>query len=485
MTDGPASVDGELMARDQAHGPEQLSRRSLLGRSMAVGGTLAVGSLYGGAATSALAQTRSGSGWGPPLPTSGNPAATAEQRDLEALAIQLLSAGPVVQAKQAVANRWRTIVGPANITAEAQARFNELVDEFTFHYVLLACASDPSYPHVLGSLFSPPHQWFGMSVPGSRSGGAENPDNYYAVIPVQYGTAYEIRGRRFQPTPADKPLSVSGNPSLTMTLGTIDMNQLDLDLGGSFRITVSPDPANGDPNHVQTFPEAMYLFLRYSRSDWRQVPDALQVRRTDGPTAEQWTEDQIAARAAAILPEDVPAMFWFNSIFAALPPNFTSPPANTGGVGGLPTQSTSFARLQLADDEAFIVTVGPGGAAYRSLVLYDFWLRSIEYWQRLTSFNNAQSAPNPDGKLTYVVSKQDPGVANWLDTTGLQQPRIIQRWQRVNPSGPDGPPSITGKLVKLADLAANLPAGVPTVTPSERQQQLDRRAAEFAPRFQT
>jgi hypothetical protein len=134
----------------------------------------------------------------------------------------------------------------------------------------------------------------------------------------------------------------------------------------------------------------------------------------------------------------------------------------------------------LADDEAFIVTVGPGGAAYRSLILYDFWLRSVEYWQRLTSFNNAQTAPNPDGALTYVVSKQDPGVANWLDTTGLQQPRIIQRWQRVS-----GSPSISGKLVKLADLAANLPSGVPMVTPAERQQQLDRRFAEFQLRFQT
>ena len=219
MMDGPGSAD-TLEARTNG-----LSRRSLLGRSMAVGGALAVGSLSGGTAN-ASAQRRSG--WELPLPRSGNPAATAEQRELEALAIRLLNTDPVKRAKQAVAGRWKTIVGPSNITAEAQARFNDLVDEFTFHYALLAAGSDPNYPHVVGSQFSPPHNWFHMAVPGSRSGGAENPDNYYAVIPVQYGSAYEIRGRRFEPTPADMPLSVSGNPSLTMTLGTIDMNRINL-----------------------------------------------------------------------------------------------------------------------------------------------------------------------------------------------------------------------------------------------------------------
>jgi hypothetical protein len=274
-----------------------LTRRSQLGRSMAVGGALAVGSLSGGTAT-ASAQDRSTGAT--PLPSAGNPAATAEQRELEALAIRLLKTDPVKRAKQVVASRWKTIVGPSNITAEAQASIGALIDEFTFRYVLLAAGSDPNFPHVVGSEFSPAHHWFGTAVPGSRSGGAENPDNYYAVIPVQYGSSYEIRGRRFQPTPADMPLSVSGNPSLTMTLGTIDMNQINLRRDGSFTLSVSPDPAKGDPNHVQTLPGAMYLFLRYSRSDWRQVPDGLQVRKVDRPTARRWTQAQIATRAAAI-----------------------------------------------------------------------------------------------------------------------------------------------------------------------------------------
>ncbi len=141
------------------------------------------------------------------------------------------------------------------------------------------------------------------------------------LVPVSYGAHYEIEGRRFDPVPANIPLTIVGNPSLTMTLGSLDLLQITVSDDGHYRLTVGPEAADGDPNHVQVPPGALYLFNRECRSDWRQVPSSWTVRRLDPPAAAPWTEDQVANRAAATMIEDVPAMHWFMSLFAAMEPN--------------------------------------------------------------------------------------------------------------------------------------------------------------------
>ncbi len=53
-----------------------------------------------------------------------------------------------------------------------------------------------------------------------------------------------------------------------------------------------------------------------------------------------------------------------------------------------------------------------------------------------------------------MISIQDPGVHNWIDTEGLHHTMFLQRWQLL-PQGADGPggnPSQRSEVVKLADL---------------------------------
>jgi hypothetical protein len=320
-----------------------------------------------------------------------------------------------------------------------------------------------------------------MQVPGSRAAGGDGPDQHYVIIPVTHGARYEIEGRRFDPVPADIPLNVIGNPSLTMTLGKLDLLEIDVADNGRYRLTAGPEPANGDPNHIQVPPGAMYLFNRECRSDWRQVPSHWTVRRIDPPTADPWTDDEIADRASFIMVEDVPPMHWFNSIFAAMEPNTTSAVFGTGGVGGLVTQSIIFARLQLDDAHAYVFTIGPGDATYHDIVLHDYWFRTIDYWERQSSLNNGQSRPNPDGSFTYVVSHEDPGVANWLDPCGFGHLLVVNRWQGMRGGAQ---PFADGRLVPLADVEAALPADVPRVTPDERARALKERQETFLLRFE-
>lgn len=414
---------------------------------------------------------------------AGNSTATVDQRDLEALAIQVFRQPPVQLAKEEAGRRWKRLAA-LDITPEATASLDELAEEYSFNYVLRAVNSDANYPRVLGHLYGPPHEWFGMKVPGSRGSGGDGPDSHYTLIPIDSHARFELTCRRFDPAPADVPFTLTGNLSLSMTLGSLAWDDVQFDPDGTFAITLDPQPANGRPNHIQTKPDTRYLFIRDCRADWREMPNGYRVKRLDPPTAAPLTFEQIVERAARYIVDDVPAMYWFMRLYASLEANTMTAPFGTGGVSGLVLQTVSLARLALRDDEAFVVTIGAGGARFRDLVVHDFWFRTLQYWKRTSNMNNSQGVPNPDGSTTYVISLQDPGVHNWLDTGGLHEVLVVHRWQGL-PRVPRAADACwaKGELVKLKDLDRAVPRDMKRVTPAERQQQLAWRLETFKLRY--
>src|SRR5271155_2217357 len=97
------------------------------------------------------------------------------------------------------------------MNCEGLSRFDQLMAEYTFNYVLLAVNGDPNYPKVLGLLFGPPHDWFGHHVGGSRGGGGDGPDTHYSFIPIDFGPHYELTGRRLAPAAVDVSYTLTGN----------------------------------------------------------------------------------------------------------------------------------------------------------------------------------------------------------------------------------------------------------------------------------
>lgn len=156
-------------------------------------------------------------------------------------------------------------------------------------------------------------------------------------------------------------------------------------------------------------------------------------------------------------------------------------PIMMGPVGGLLTQMSTGGLFRLEDDEAVIVTADAVPSEYHSFVLYDLWGRSLEYRDHLTSLNNAQLAPDDSGRITYVISPKDPGVHNWLDSMGQTEMRVNMRWQGLSSSAQV--PAIDVRIVKLAAVAASLPADVKAITQDERAAQILARQAEYDKRF--
>jgi hypothetical protein len=94
----------------------------------------------------------------------------------------------------------------------------------------------------------------------------------------------------------------------------------------------------------------------------------------------------------------------------------------------------------------------------------------VEIVYRQSSLNGHQARIDADGKFRAVLSHQDPGVYNWLDSGGNLYGMLIGRWYRCSSH-----PTPTVTKVKLADLCTHLPACVTFTTEEERACMLRER----------
>ena len=119
----------------------------------------------------------------------------------------------------------------------------------------------------------------------------------------------------------------------------------------------------------------------------------------------------------------------------------------------------------LKDDEALIIeSAVPAKCDYRSLILTNEIYETTDWINNHASLNDTQAPPDSDGKLRIVVSARDPGVRNWMDTSGYPTGIIQGRW-----TGCDSQPIPEVRKVKVGDVASLLPKDVARVTPEQRQ----------------
>ena len=410
-----------------------------------------------------------------------NPTATVDQRDLEDLAMRLFARPDVLAARRRAAATWK-LVTEYQMPAEQWAMFEEQMIDYCFRGTLMGTNSDPQYPRVL-RVYTPHGHWFGRDVPGSKWGG-ENPDNAYRVMPIEAGAEYEIHGQRQQCPSGYVTFQVVGNTTTSYTVGSLEQRDMVVDPGGRYLITLSSEASDGRPNHIQIDEDAKYVFVRDSMGDWEtQAPDALRIRRITPPTRAPWTEDDLAKRVVHAIVWDVPYAYMASRFFLNKRQAMVQY-ENTGDTGGLVSQINSPGNFHIDEDEAVIITASNNGADYHSAVLHDLFIRSLEYRNHQSSLNQAQSTVDANGLTTpYVIAHRDPGLANWLDTTGLHDVTILLRWQGLPESGPVGKVTINAKTVKLAQLDSELSPGVAKITPEDRKKQLARRARGYDRRF--
>ena len=98
-------------------------------------------------------------------------------------------------------------------------------------------------------------------------------------------------------------------------------------------------------------------------------------------------------------------------------------------------------------DEALVVEATPPECDYWNFQLTNHWLESLDYRYFQVHVNKHTAAYEPDGSVRVVVAHEDPGVPNWLTTTGHAQGGMCWRWIRAVEN-----PVPQTRVVKLEEL---------------------------------
>jgi hypothetical protein len=318
--------------------------------------------------------------------------------------------------------------------------------------------------------------------------GLDNPDNLYAGAHVDDTGEYRIKGTRGTATDFLFQIFV-GNPgdgSLAQIIDQLDLDRIQFNPDGTYEVIVSRNPQ--PRNWLKSGPGASLIVLRQCFGDnWpHQIKGEILIERigAEGTAAPRPTPDQITRRiseAGRLLAMHVRYWIEFNEkMVGPTPVNAIAKPWRT--VGGIAGQFISAGKYNLADDEALVLAFDPVSVSYANILLADlWWFITYDYRDRQTSYAlPGQAWQSADGKYRYVVSRQDPGVPNWLDTCGRPRGTIFLRWQGVTGAEPQQP---TAKVVKVADVRKEFPGGDPTITPDERRRCIAARSEAISRRY--
>ncbi len=394
-------------------------------------------------------------------------------------------------------------------------------------YLFAACerafAEDPDFPS------------FRRAIQTHNKSTWDNSDNLYLSAAIDGNATYRITGSGLdmahwsggsqqQPsapwyvifTAITHYTGDSGNlgeltPATTNNGGSLEGSELQLADDGSFEIILAPERPEGyEGNFIATRTEhegqqqvCNYIICRELFADWQHERSLdLHIVRLDKvgmpqpPITTAQVKDNLARLGDVV---DAQMRFW-NEFFATIldgygdselktpvafpgpnQPNQPAPPTAQVGAAQA-TNIYSGGMYVLEEDEALIIeqTI-PVTPSYTGFNLNNIWGESFDYANYQSSLNNAQAIADSDGKVRYVIAHQDPGINNWLDTTGHYTGMLSQRW--AYSSVPDQLPTLVVTKVAFNEVLDHLPADTVKVSAEQRREQIGIRQEHVQRRF--
>ena len=314
--------------------------------------------------------------------------------------------------------------------------------------------SDPLEP-----MFSAPYRLHFLDWGGA------SPDGVYRRAVLRDDLAYRVYGRIGNADYLSMDLRQS-SPQVTIT-----PDQLALDAEGNFELFLGGAPR--DEQWWPLHPGTVGIVVREFFGDWIAAQRShLRVECLDGATAPrpEYRADRVAEEYDVIgdWVLEGAVRYWIKvseALTASIRNSFRTDLHRTETK--LPV--LTFGWFDLEPDEGLLIELPDPDAPFWGMHLTTAYWSTIDYANRLTTCNLAQATPDPDGIFRIVVSARDPGVYNWLDTTGLHEGLIILRF-----CGARSPVPPTASLVKLAELGERLP-DARRCRPDERRAQIAER----------
>ncbi len=246
--------------------------------------------------------------------------------------------------------------------------------------------------------------------------------------------------------------------------------QLNTAPDGAFEIYVGGPPR--EPNWLPTTPGSRKLFFRQGFDRWEERPARMRIERVD------MTEPRPVPSPA----EMVSAIGWASDFLTGMMSDWPEFPFTYGGVDAehpnrFPDMTATGAdakrgraavnmHWRLAPDDALIVEFDTHDGLWMLTNMGPFFT-SMDYLYRPVSYTPSRTAVDTDGTIRLMLSHDDPGYHNWLDTQGFERGNLTYRHMLAGE-----PAALRTRVVKRADLAEALPRDSASVTPVERTAQM-------------
>lgn len=309
--------------------------------------------------------------------------------------------------------------------------------------------------------------------------GLECPDCVYMNASFRVGETYRLYGNRG----TARYVGLQTMDGMAATTNVL-VEELEMDADGNFEAILSASKPQGhEGNWLKLAGDHPTLTVRNFLYDWdAETLASLKIERVGEeiePEDLSVALDVSVSRQLYAVGEFVYDNLKFFLDFGAMPQaNDFVPPMDMSSMGAAAENRPVIGRFELDAEQALILEFEPPKGVYWSLSLGNPWQETIHYGRHQSSLNGHQAVVDADGKVRFVLSAQDPGVANWLDTAGFSNGAMLLRCVRTETA-----PVPSTRLVKIDEVQAAMPAGTTMTTPAERAKVIEARRQSVHERF--
>jgi len=290
--------------------------------------------------------------------------------------------------------------------------------------------------------------------------GADNPDNHYMNAQISGKYEYKITGKR-NTIHYLGFFTQNGNYGSTGGLspcGVLEDKDLNLNPDGSFEIYLSHSPKG--LNWLKIEPESTLLMVRQTYYDRKnEIPAAVYIENMDGRKApDPITPDRLVEglRTTALFVAGASMLFarWAHGFrkHTNRLPQFD--PTISNAAGGDENIIYYHSRWKLSDDEALIIRVTPPLCDNWNFQLNNYWMESLDYRYFNIGINKNSAHYEKDGSVKVIVTHQDPGLPNWINTAYHREGTMCWRWYRLAKGENSVEPAC--EVVKIYKLNSNV-----------------------------
>jgi len=296
--------------------------------------------------------------------------------------------------------------------------------------------------------------------PRYRDIGAYNPDAEYDQATIDGRFDYKLSGQLGTVPYVSITVNGSAEGKLGRAVAYLDDASIRklADADGRFTVWLTKrDPGQGG-GWIALPDEANGVVIRQYVADRRRDTLArfsIEAVGDPRPDVERVTDAAMAVRLGKLADYLVVSSTWHRTLLPQTRERPNAFVASTGAAIGASAANLEnayqMAYFEVGPDEALIVDFAPPRTVYWNLTSASIWHESQRYLTDPVSLTSSEVEARPDGRVRFVVAREDPGHPNWIKTFGHERGFLLLRMVGVGSN-----PLPVVERVPVAELAARL-----------------------------